>query len=206
MSILTSDIESLIEYENKIFKEYQFADYDTEYKPKRLSFLTQLYLIESTSIFIKYPNIKQLINYVTYRNIKIGLFPGSFDMFTVGHLDILNKAEKIFDKVIIARGKNSDKKEWIYDLPESIKNRQIIEFDTTILDLVNKLNNNVTIIRGLRNEEDFQHEKNYTSYINDFNPDIKIINIICDSKYGHVSSSSVKKLLIHNIGHNYIIK
>jgi len=74
----------------------------------------------------KNPAIVPLIEYVRERKMKVGLMAGSFDMFTIGHLNILEKAEHIFDKVIVARGLNPQKEDWTYALPSCLDHRQKI--------------------------------------------------------------------------------
>lgn len=192
MSVLTSDLKSLIEYEHKIFKEFQFADYYTEYKPSRLKFLSELYLKD----WNKYPNLKSLINYVEHRDVKIGLFAGSFNPFHLGHYDILLKAESIFDKVIIAVGVNPYKglTEPVYEIPEKVQNRQFVRFTDMLPDLVARLGDNVTVIRGLRNSTDMEYEHTQQIFWLDLKPDMRFVNILCDKKLEHISSTSVRKL------------
>ncbi len=93
--ILNGTIDELIDYENKIFKEFQFVNYDV-YKVKRIEFLKGE---------VKHnENINFLISYIKNRVIKIGIYSGTFNPMHLGHLDVLNKASLIFDKVIVAYG------------------------------------------------------------------------------------------------------
>jgi len=100
LNILDQPFDKLLEYEKQIFKEYQFVDYKI-YKPKRLEVLQQLN---------KNGRLNLLIEHVKQSKPLIGVFCGSFNPFHKGHYNVLQKAEKIFDKVIIAFGKNPDKK------------------------------------------------------------------------------------------------
>jgi cytidyltransferase-like protein len=83
------NFKELIEYEHGIFKEYQYVDYLT-YHSKRLDFLFDIKNDLKTNNY----NLDLLIQYIKNRKIKVGLYPGSFRPFHIGHLDILKKAIK----------------------------------------------------------------------------------------------------------------
>lgn len=185
LQILNSNLSELIKFENKIFKEYQFVDYK-KYKDARIKVLRSLQ---------KDDELEQLIHYVEMRMPNIGLYPGSFNPFHVGHMEVLKKAEAIFDKVIIARGRNEDKNDERMPLPESIMYRQVETYDGYLTDFIDELGYDVTVIRGLRNSTDLQYEMTQYRYMQDMKPDIKIVSIFCDHDYEHVSSSAIKKLM-----------
>ncbi|MBT27939.1 MAG: pantetheine-phosphate adenylyltransferase, partial [Flavobacteriaceae bacterium] len=99
--------------------------------------------------------------------MKRAIFPGTFDPFTVGHLDILKKSIKIFDEVIIAIGKNHDKKtmftlekrkEFIESVTSKYQNTKVMIYDGLTVDFCKKTNSNF-IVRGIRNVGDFEFEK-----------------------------------------------
>jgi pantetheine-phosphate adenylyltransferase len=196
LSILSSNLDDLIEYENKIFKEYQFVDYNT-YKEKRIEFLK--------NANVQNYNIADLIKYIEIRKIKIGLYPGSFNPFHKGHLNILEKSEKIFDKVIIAYGNNPNKTYNERIIPNEISNREIIFFDKMLTDLISSLPYDITIIRGLRNSTDFQFELNQYRFLQELDKNINVISIFCDKDYEHISSSSLKILDFYGKEHKYNI-
>ena len=178
----TNDFDEFIAYEKGIFKEYQYLDYNV-YKTNRIDFLTK------NNVDEKY------INYVKYFQPKIGIYAGSFNPFHIGHYNILEKAENIFDKVIIAKGINITKiNSKIYELPYKISNRQIIEYDGLLTDLIDSFGNDITLIRGLRNATDLQYEQTQYRFMKDLKPDLKMVNIFCDVEYEHISSSSIKVL------------
>ncbi len=136
---------------------------------------------------------------------KIALFAGSFNPFHKGHHNILLKAEKIFDKVIIAFGKNPEKNSRTWEVPNSIKNRQIEGYDGLLTDFIGTLKHDVVVIRGLRNSTDFQYEQNQYRYIQELMPDIKIVNIFCDKEFEHISSSGIRTLEKFNKHHLYLL-
>lgn len=193
LSILNGTITDFIEFENNIFKEYQFVDYSI-YKEKRIEVLTKL-------------NVKkEFIDYVKYRPMpKIGIYAGSFNPFHKGHYDILQKAEKIFDKVIIARGINPEKNNEILPLPEILKYRQIENYNGLLTDFIDKLDYNTTLIRGLRNATDLQYEITQYRFLQEFKNDINIVSIFCDKEYEHISSSSIRMLKKYNKDESYIL-
>jgi pantetheine-phosphate adenylyltransferase len=195
LSILDQPLSKLIEYEHQIFKEFQFVDYKV-YQPKRVEILNQLNVNGK---------LNALIEYVTFRKPSIGVFCGSFNPFHKGHYNVLQKAERIFDKVIISFGKNPDKTNRTWDIPNSIKNRQLTEYNGLLTDFVASLGYDVVVIKGLRNSTDFQYEQNQYRYIQELMPGIKIINIFCDKEFEHISSSGIRTLEKYNKHQSYLL-
>jgi pantetheine-phosphate adenylyltransferase len=186
------DLDKFIEFENKIFKEYQFVDYKI-YKEKRVDILQEL------------GTDPMYWQYVKHRIPNIAVYAGSFNPFHRGHLNILEKAERIFDKVIIARGVNPDKNNEVLPLPESIQYRQIVSYDGLLTDFIKSLDYDVTLIRGLRNSTDLQSELTQYRFLQDFKSDIKVVSIFCDKEYEHISSSAIRQLKKFNKETDYLI-
>lgn len=183
------DLEKLsfakqLEAEKKTFQQHQQYDF-TDYKKARLQHLKSINADKK---------LNALIDYVNSHEPLIAVFPGSFNPFHKGHYNVLQKAERIFDKVIIAFGTNpeKEKREWLR--PKTIKNRQICEYNGLLTDFVNSLKYDVTVVRGLRNSTDFQYEQNQYRYIQELKPGIKIVNIFCDKEFEHISSSGIRTL------------
>ncbi len=195
LNILEQPLDKLIEYEHQIFKEYQFVDY-TIYQPKRIEVLKSL----NTN-----GKLDSLIEYVKYRKPTIGIFCGSFNPFHKGHYNVLQKAERIFDKVIISFGKNPDKKDRTWDVPNLIKNRQLAEYSGLLTDHIQSFGYDLVVVRGLRNSTDFQYEQNQYRYIQELMPEIKIINIFCDKEFEHISSSGIRTLEKYNKHQSYLL-
>ncbi|MBA3665982.1 MAG: adenylyltransferase/cytidyltransferase family protein [Bacteroidetes bacterium] len=195
LNILEQSFDKLLDYENKIFKEFQFADYKI-YQPERIKVLEKL----NTG-----GKLNSLIEYVRQRKPLIGVFCGSFNPFHKGHYSVLTKAERIFDKVIIAFGKNPDKKEREWPVPKILNYHQKEEYNGLLTDFISSLAYDVVVVRGLRNSTDFQYEQNQYRYIQELMPDIKIINIFCDKEYEHISSSGIRTLEKFNKHKGYLL-
>lgn len=188
-----SSFLELLDYEYKIFKEFQFFDYSV-YKTVRINLLKQFAQ--------QYPqnavNLNHLVDYLKKHRPKIGVYPGSFNPFHYGHLNILEKAEKIFDKVIVTRGINPDKVDVNADKLDLqvLKYRQFENFKGFLTDYLNskEAHCHVTLIRGLRNGDDLDYEVNQLRFMEDMKPDLKIIFITCNQEFEHISSSAIKNL------------
>ncbi|MDX1902585.1 MAG: adenylyltransferase/cytidyltransferase family protein [Thermonemataceae bacterium] len=195
-----SSFVDLLHWEKQIFKEYQCYEYNL-YREGRISVLEKFKK--------RYPqnqeNIDYLIAYLRQFRPKIGVYPGSFNPFHNGHLNILEKAEKVFDKVIIARGFNPEKDTFAADdaINEVLHYRQTENFQGLLTDYISSKEKcaDVTLIRGLRNGDDLAYEMNQISFMNDLKPDLKVIFFHCDREYEHISSSAIRNL--EKIGKDY---
>lgn len=194
--IFFKDFDELIEYENNIFKEFQFVPYDI-YKQKRIEFLNTCIGEDKYGEEVN-KNLKSLISYIKNRKPNVGIYAGSFNPMTTGHLNVIEKSNKIFDKVIIAYGNNPDKQSREINTPKCIDFYQVESYDTlitTFIDKIEKTGVNVTLIRGIRNGADLSYESNQISFIDDIRPGTNVIYIPCDKKFEHISSSSVRSLM-----------
>ncbi|WP_317897398.1 adenylyltransferase/cytidyltransferase family protein [Aurantibacillus circumpalustris] len=195
LDILNQPLEKLITFELQIFKEFQFVDYKI-YQPKR---------IEVLKTFNKDGKLDALIEYIKYWKPSVGVFCGSFNPFHKGHYNILQKAERIFDKVIIAFGKNPEKTDRTWDIPKTIKNRQLGEYSGLLTDYISSIDREVVVIRGLRNSTDFDYEQNQYRYMQELMPEINIVNIFCDKEFEHISSSGIRTLEKYDKHQNYLL-
>ena len=133
------------------------------------------------------------------------IYAGSFDPFTLGHLDIVNRASTMFDEVIVALGTNTSKKslftadEKVQMIQEVInkhsnENVKVIQFtEGLIVDLAKKLDANV-MLRGLRSVTDMEYEMNIASMNKTQAPEIESVFLMADEKYRFVSSSLIKEI------------
>lgn len=134
--------------------------------------------------------------------MKIAVYPGSFDPITNGHLDIIKRGTKIFDKVIVAILVNVDKKglfsieerkELILKATKDIEGIEVIDFDGLLVDLLKEKEINV-ILKGLRNSIDFEYENTMEKINKKLNKDVETIFMISESEKSYISSSAVKQI------------
>lgn len=144
------------------------------------------------------------LDYVRNKKPVIAIYAGSFNPFHKGHKNVMEKAEKIFDKVIIAVGDNKSKSVEGFSNVKTLdylKYKQIDFYKGLLSDYLKTKPYDVTLIRGLRSSFDFQHELNQHRFLQTLMPEIKIVNIFCDSEFEHISSSSIKQLISYGGDH-----
>ena len=136
---------------------------------------------------------------------KIAICPGTFDPITNGHIDIIVRARKIFDKVLVAVAKSSEKNP-MFSLEERVKfikaatndieGVSVESFDCLLVDFAQEKSVK-TIIRGLRAVSDFEYELQM-GYANNFlNKEIDTIYLMPSLKNAFISSSVVRAILKH---------
>jgi len=138
--------------------------------------------------------------------MKKAIYSGTFDPITNGHLDIIKRACKIFDKIVIAVALNSSKKP-MFDLEKRIElvkmvtnnhpKIEVIGFESLLVDLSDKLGIN-TIIRGLRAVSDFEYELQMGYANASLKKDLETIYLMPSLEYAFISSSIVRSLLEYN--------
>ena len=135
--------------------------------------------------------------------MKIAVFPGSFDPITIGHVSLIKRAARLFDKVIIAIGVNTSKNKlfpldmrisWINEVFKNNKKIEVQEFDGLTVDFCKKVGARF-IIRGLRNASDFDYEKTIAQLNSELNKDIETILFISKPKHSHISSTIVREII-----------
>lgn len=134
------------------------------------------------------------------------LFPGSFDPFTAGHLNILKRALSMFDEVVIAVGVNQDKRGF-FDMDQrmdiarqaiaGLEGVSVIKYDGLTVDICRELGI-VHIVRGVRNMLDFEAERSIADANRRLAPEIETIIIPTAQEFAHISSSAVRDILRHN--------
>ncbi len=137
---------------------------------------------------------------------KVALFPGSFDPFTKGHEDVVNRSLQLFDKVVIAIGFNSQKQKRYFDIDQMVDHIRSA-FDPQRVEVVvyNELTANLAkqfnakfLVRGLRNTTDFEYE-NSISQINKYlNYDLETVFLITSPELAPISSSIIRE--VHRYG------
>ena len=139
--------------------------------------------------------------------MKIAVYPGTFDPITFGHIDVIKKALKIFDKIIIATTDNSDK-DYFFSVEERIdiinnslfkdlkfnkKKIKVITFSNLTIELCKKYNASA-IIRGLRAVSDFEYEFQLAGMNKKLNSKIETMFLMSDVENQIISSKFVKEI------------
>ena len=139
--------------------------------------------------------------------MKIGIYPGSFDPVTKGHMDIIERAAKVVDILIVAVLTNPSKKSGMFTTEERmeiltestghIKNVQIDHFEGLLVDYAKKKEASV-IVRGLRAVTDFEYELQMAQINKSLLPEVETIFLVTKAEYSFLSSSSVRELAMFN--------
>jgi pantetheine-phosphate adenylyltransferase len=134
--------------------------------------------------------------------MNIAIYPGSFDPITNGHLDIITRGAKIYDKLIVAILVNVDKKclftieervELIKRVTKNLDNVEVLSFDGLLVDFA-KMHNSKVILKGLRTMSDFEYEFQMALMNSKLDSEIETVFMMTSSAYSYVSSSSVKQV------------
>ena len=134
--------------------------------------------------------------------MRVCIYPGSFDPITNGHLDIIERASKIFDKLIVSVVENPSKqpvftlKERVELIKECVKVYENIEVDsfTGLLTDYVKEKGASTIVKGLRIVADFEYEFQMALLNKSISPEIETIFMMTNSKYSYISSTMIKEI------------
>lgn len=136
---------------------------------------------------------------------RTALFPGSFDPFTAGHLNILKRALTMFDEVVVAVGLNIDKRGFfsnekkmdiIRQATKGLEGVRVIEYDNLTIDTCRTLGIR-HIVRGVRNMIDFETERSIADANRRLAPEIETIIIPTAQEFAHISSTAVRDILKH---------
>lgn len=137
--------------------------------------------------------------------MKQALYPGSFDPFTNGHLDILDRCLKVFDQITILVAGSSRKKTLLTSqqrvdlIKESVKDRPNVlvkSHDGLIMDYARN-NNIMAVIRGLRSPSDFEYEYMMASMNKNIYPEVETVFMMTSQGLYFVSSTMIKELFIY---------
>ena len=129
-------------------------------------------------------------------------YPGTFDPITNGHVDIILRASKLFDHIIVAVADNKAKNP-LFSLQErvdiatetiaDIRNAEVIGFDTLLIDCAHRYQANV-ILRGLRAVSDFEYEFQLASMNRRLSPKLETMFLTPDEHYAFISSSLIREI------------
>jgi pantetheine-phosphate adenylyltransferase len=135
--------------------------------------------------------------------MRIALFPGTFDPVTFGHLDIIDRALPLFDKLYIGIGINSNKQpmfsaetrvHWLNEIFKKEKKVEAVIYEGLTVDCCKKISANY-IIRGIRYVNDFEYEKAIADMNRSLDENIETIFLTCLPKYTSVASTLVRDVI-----------
>ncbi|MET0243347.1 MAG: pantetheine-phosphate adenylyltransferase [Flavitalea sp.] len=134
---------------------------------------------------------------------RIALFPGTFDPITIGHLDIINRALPLFDKLVIGIGRNANKVPmfdeaqrvaWINEIYRDNDKVSVIGYDGLTVDACQEVSANF-ILRGIRYVNDFEYEKAIADMNRSLDNNIETIFLTCLPQYTSVASTLVRDVI-----------
>lgn len=134
--------------------------------------------------------------------MRIGLYPGSFDPVTLGHLDVIIRSSRLVDKLVIGVLNNSEKSplftseervNMLKDVTGFVDNIEIEAFDGLLVDYADLKNADI-IVRGLRAVTDFEYELQLAQTNHKINPRIDTVFLTTSVEYSYLSSSIVRDI------------
>ena len=135
--------------------------------------------------------------------MRIALFPGTFDPVTFGHLDIIERALPLFDKLYIGIGLNSNKapmfsdkqrKQWLQDIFKDEPKIKVVVYEGLTVECCRKVKANY-VVRGIRYVNDFEYEKAIADMNRSLDENIETIFLTCLPKYTSVASTLVRDVI-----------
>jgi pantetheine-phosphate adenylyltransferase len=136
---------------------------------------------------------------------KVAIFPGSFDPFTIGHESVVRRAMKLFDKIIIMVGFNTNKQsyfplekrlKWIKEIFDEDDNIAVETYDGLTVDFCKKVGAKY-ILRGLRTAADFEFERAIAQVNKQMYPDIETVFLLTIPEHTPVNSTIVRDIIMH---------
>ena len=139
---------------------------------------------------------------------KVAIYPGTFDPITYGHIDVIKKALKLFDKIVVAVS-DVDNKDYLFNSQERIeivrralfldlklnkKKVLVVSFSSLTTDLCKKYKSNI-ILRGLRAVSDFEYEFQLAGMNRKLNKDVETLFLMSDVENQIISSRFVKEIV-----------
>jgi pantetheine-phosphate adenylyltransferase len=145
--------------------------------------------------------------------MKIAVFPGSFDPLTKGHVEIITKGLSVFDKVIVAIGRNSQKK-YLFDIEvrkqcieavfKDYSAVEVVIYEGLTIDFCKKIGAKF-LLRGLRSCSDFEYEKGIAFANKEMNPHIETVFLLSSPATFNISSTIVRDIIVNNGDYSHFV-
>jgi pantetheine-phosphate adenylyltransferase len=138
--------------------------------------------------------------------MKIALFPGSFDPITIAHVDILQRALPLFDRVVVGIGLNSTKQNFLSEEKReemvnkiflNYPNVEVKVYEGLTVDFCRKINAKY-MVRGIRSAADFEYERAIAQINQTMMPEVETILLLSKPEYTAISSTIVRDILRNN--------
>lgn len=138
--------------------------------------------------------------------MRIAVYPGSFDPLTLGHLDIILRGAKVFDKVIVAVLSNIQKNSMftveerlgmIRKVLDKYDNIEVRSFEGLLVDFMEEAGAGI-ILKGLRAVSDFDYELQMAHINKELSKDVETVLMMTNPKYSYISSSNIKQIVHFN--------
>ncbi len=134
---------------------------------------------------------------------KVAIYPGSFDPFTKGHQNIIERGVRVFGQVVVAVAHNTSKKT-IFTLDERVrllnkifrgrKDVRVDYFEGLLVDYAKKMGTNI-VLRGMRTVSDFEYELQMALANKTLSPELETVFMVTDSEFSHISSSVIREVV-----------
>jgi pantetheine-phosphate adenylyltransferase len=134
---------------------------------------------------------------------RICLFPGTFDPLTLGHVNVIERATSLFDKLVIGIGINASKQpmfspeqriSWVNDLFKHDSRIEAVSYEGLTIDFCRQINARY-ILRGIRYVSDFEYEKAIADMNRMLAPEVETIFLTCSPQYATISSTLVRDVI-----------
>lgn len=134
------------------------------------------------------------------------MFPGSFDPITRGHENIVRRAARLFDEIVVAIGSNSSKMsmfsqeqrtEWLKEVFGDLPNVRVAAYDGLTIDYAEQIGARY-LLRGVRNGGDFEYERTIAQMTKAMAPDLETVILFTDPEFAAINSTVVREILRNN--------
>jgi pantetheine-phosphate adenylyltransferase len=197
---LYENLQTAIKHSLDCYKEYSFVDY-AAFVEAHINIIKKLDEANGGAPIWRLHHFNALRSYKP----TVGIMSGSFDPFHIGHLDILNQARQLFDKIVVARGINPNKHDVVTgNSIASIEgvplNIETIEFSCMLHELYAHYSRlpsykSVTLVRGFRSASDVEYELNQKRYVEDLlGAPIPYVFLTSNPELSHISSSAINAI------------